>query len=565
MLSKSIVPYMLAVFGVALLRSTINYGRALRKSFFRLPPAVLVQVVQTAQQCEEALRQLLATCVVDGVSRPIVGLDTEWRPHTKAERNKVAVLQLGNDRVCLVLQLHAFDAIPDALKDFLSDSSVLKVGVGIMHDAKLLLQDHGLAVRGCVDLQSLAYKHGYSDTGNSLASISLTVLGLRLNKSYQLQCSDWQVPVLSPTQIEYAALDAYAAHACVAEMYSRHADSSESVFHFCEVYVDRRPVIGPAAPGKVDKVARKKAHESTYSQRIPQRKGVLYENCRMVSPAGEVLCTCNKKKMQWYLDRNLADLISEDPPTIQLRFKPAGRGHADDAYYLGHKENRCVVCGSETNYVRHSVVPHSYRRWFDVTLKSRSSHDVVLMCVRCVSQATVFNSQLREEIAAETGIPLEGRGPKHFVDARVTALKQKASALISGKTTLPPARREEILVEMRAFLNKDVVTDDDVAAFLKTPSKVDNPDHVPHEQLVVATLTTPDAMFEFVRRWRHHFLRTMKPKFLSPHWDPDRALEFQLFKQRQALASSDGVSTDSVDAEPDDCDAVQAEDSPGSP
>jgi hypothetical protein len=41
-------------------------------------------------------------------------------------------------------------------------------------------------------------------------------------------------------------------------------------------------------------------------------------------------------------------------------------GHADDAYYLSDKVNQCVVCGHTGEYLRHSIVPHTYR------------------CVRCV-------------------------------------------------------------------------------------------------------------------------------------------------------------------------------------
>lgn len=36
-------------------------------------------------------------------------------------------------------------------------------------------------------------------------------------------------------------------------------------------------------------------------------------------------------------------------------------GHADDAYYLADKDNKCVVCGHTGDYLRHSIVPHCYR------------------------------------------------------------------------------------------------------------------------------------------------------------------------------------------------------------
>ena len=60
----------------------------------------------------------------------------------------------------------------------------------------------------------------------------------------------------------------------------------------------------------------------------------------MIGPDGTLLCTCNRKKLNWYIQRGIAELVSEEPPTIQLKFDPKGRGHDGDMYYLGHKDNK---------------------------------------------------------------------------------------------------------------------------------------------------------------------------------------------------------------------------------
>lgn len=41
------------------------------------------------------------------------------------------------------------------------------------------------------------------------------------------------------------------------------------------------------------------------------------------------------------------------------------------------------MCGSEGEYLRHSVVPHCYRQHFPPAMKSHLSHDIVLMCQAC--------------------------------------------------------------------------------------------------------------------------------------------------------------------------------------
>jgi hypothetical protein len=86
------------------------------------------------------------------------------------------------------------------------------------------------------------------------------------------------------------------------------------------------------------------------------RKTLVYENCQIFSPEGELMCNASFKKLQWYLTRELADSISDT--AIRLRFQPKGNGHAGDEFYLQHKHNSCVVCGTSTHFVRHSIIPH---------------------------------------------------------------------------------------------------------------------------------------------------------------------------------------------------------------
>ena len=65
--------------------------------------------------------------------------------------------------------------------------------------------------------------------------------------------------------------------------------------------------------------------------------------------------------------------------SIRLKFQPKGLGNKDDDYYLAEKLNKCVVCGSDKEYMRHSIVPHAYRKYFDLKYKSRSSHDIGIL------------------------------------------------------------------------------------------------------------------------------------------------------------------------------------------
>ena len=96
-------------------------------------------------------------------------------------------------------------------------------------------------------------------------------------------------------------------------------------------------------------------------------KGPVYENCKMIAPDGELLSNCDTKKVHWYVEKGLGEIICEDPLTIKLNFEPNGRTNRelnelyDDDFYASKRANVCVVCGAEKDYSRFHVVPALYR------------------------------------------------------------------------------------------------------------------------------------------------------------------------------------------------------------
>ncbi|GIL68259.1 hypothetical protein Vafri_21510 [Volvox africanus] len=168
--------------------------------------------------------------------------------------------------------------------------------------------------------------------------------------------------------------------------------------------------------------------------KLPTRKSVLYENCRLLAPDGAVLCTCGAKKVAWYLQRGLARVVSENPTTIQLNFEPQGRGHADDQYYLSDKENRCCVCGSGGEYLRHSVVPHCYRQHFPPSMKSHLSHDIVLMCPPCHKTCSVADQRRMTALGRQFNAPLgSATAAKFRHNSSLGAVRSAGRALANTK------------------------------------------------------------------------------------------------------------------------------------
>ncbi|KAM1767670.1 hypothetical protein ACFX12_045734 [Malus domestica] len=54
-------------------------------------------------------------------------------------------------------------------------------------------------------------------------------------------------------------------------------------------------------------------------------KAPVYHNCRIYADDGRLLCYCDRRKLEWYLRRDLAKLVDENPPAIMLLFEPKGR------------------------------------------------------------------------------------------------------------------------------------------------------------------------------------------------------------------------------------------------
>ena len=54
-------------------------------------------------------------------------------------------------------------------------------------------------------------------------------------------------------------------------------------------------------------------------------KKIVYEGGRLEAPDGTLLSFTDHKKSQWYVNKGLATVISEEPFTVRLNFEPSGK------------------------------------------------------------------------------------------------------------------------------------------------------------------------------------------------------------------------------------------------
>lgn len=135
----------------------------------------------------------------------LLGFDTETKPSfKKGKKNKVSLLQLADKDLACLFRINRI-GLPDELLKILSDRDVIKAGVALHDDIKILRHVNRFEPEGFVDLQGFVKDYGIQSSG--LKKLTAIVLGFRISKSQQV--TDWEAAALTEAQQIYAATDAW--------------------------------------------------------------------------------------------------------------------------------------------------------------------------------------------------------------------------------------------------------------------------------------------------------------------------------------------------------------------
>lgn len=171
-----------------------------KKKISDLPVVVFpgrIITIMTAGEAEKAVDYLL--------SSDILGVDTETKPSFhKGEQHKVALLQVSNRDTCFLFRLNLIGMTP-AVKRLLEDTTVKKIGLSWHDDIRGLEEREKFTPGWFIDLQNLVGKLGIEDL--SLQKLYANIFGMKISKRQRL--SNWEAPVLSDKQKQYAAIDAW--------------------------------------------------------------------------------------------------------------------------------------------------------------------------------------------------------------------------------------------------------------------------------------------------------------------------------------------------------------------
>lgn len=157
----------------------------------------VVHVIEQPEDLDSALEYLS--------SQSIIGFDTETRPaFKKGQIYPVSLLQLSTSEQAFLFRINKI-GLPIGLIKILASPKILKIGVAIRDDIKILQRIVPFKPSGFIELQDLVKNYGIENF--SLKKLSAIVLGFRISKSARL--TNWDAPELSEQQLIYGATDAW--------------------------------------------------------------------------------------------------------------------------------------------------------------------------------------------------------------------------------------------------------------------------------------------------------------------------------------------------------------------
>jgi len=164
--------------------------------------------------CLVETREDLARAQADLLEESVVGFDTETRPaFIKGVHHLPCLVQVATARAVYLFPLRRQELFP-VLAGMLAATRVVKVGIGLADDLRLLKEVFLFDAVNMFDPGSIARRHGLEQSG--LRNLAGIFLGFRIPKGKQT--SNWAAARLSPAQITYAATDAWACR----ELYLRY-------------------------------------------------------------------------------------------------------------------------------------------------------------------------------------------------------------------------------------------------------------------------------------------------------------------------------------------------------
>ena len=222
----------------------------------------------------------------------------------------------------------------------------------------------------------------------------------------------------------------------------------------------------------------------------------LYGNYKVYHPNDKLMFYCDKKRYNWYLERNLAKVISDK--CIKLTFEPNGFG--EDDIFLSPRENKCVVSGNNIELTKHHVIPYQYRKHFPVEYKSRNANDVVALHVDIHYDYEKYADILKAELI------------KMYITSKELTYNISINSVIKYQKTLEKYK-DNIPKDKTLLMESNI--QGNLSELNMSLDEVMNTEPIDFSELIVER----EGIENLIVMWKSHFIEHTKPKFLPNWWD----------------------------------------------
>ena len=172
-----------------------------KTEIINLPPCDITGEIIVIDRPED-----VAAAIDDLKQCKLIGFDTETRPSfRRGESNTISLLQLATDKRAYLFRLKKIGQ-NSLLRDLLESEEHMKVGLSVHDDFHSLNRWMPCRPKNFIELQKYVKAFGIEEM--SLQKIYAIVFNQKISKRQQL--SNWEADQLTPSQQQYAAIDAWA-------------------------------------------------------------------------------------------------------------------------------------------------------------------------------------------------------------------------------------------------------------------------------------------------------------------------------------------------------------------
>lgn len=226
-----------------------------------------------------------------------------------------------------------------------------------------------------------------------------------------------------------------------------------------------------------------------------------YDNYEVYHPDGTLMFFCSQRKVNWYLNRDLA--IPIDNNKVKLTFTPGGYG--DPHILLEGRQNICVIKGISIGLTKHHVVPYQFRKHFKLKYKDKNSYDLCVLCRDAHDEYELYANDFKEQLYNDYIDPLNIEINNLWYHA-----KSLYTTIQKHYDKIPPAKQIYLTMKFEGLCEKYNFNIED---FKNTNSPYsDN-----NNKIIIDKIGTENLIV----LWKLHFIKFGKPQFLPEWWKPN--------------------------------------------